>query len=326
MIKLMLMLLVTEGLDAGSWTLETPVSVSRHAEQMGGTQVYLNSSEHWPLGHLMKAVAVASANDAAMAVAEGLWGSEEAYLERVNERAQELDMAHTEFHSVHGLPPSKGEEPDRTTARDMALLGRACMTHDTVRAWVSMKELVFREGSATEYNTNKLLWRMDDCDGLKTGYIRAAGYCVTATAQRNGLRLICVVMGHPNNTARFKLAEDLLNEGFESVKRARLVSREETVGPTVQVSNCETTEVKLNVEEDIWVTAKATDIERMEIEVVAPSEITAPQQVGASLGEVRVMLDGAVIDTSPLVLPMTLEEAGWMRKIQTRVKTFFGTQ
>lgn len=214
MVKLIQMLLVCEGLRHGEWTLDTPVRVTRNAERMGGTQVFLKAGEAHELGDLMKAVAVASANDAAMAVAEGLWGSKEAYLERANERMRQLGMTNTTFRSVHGLPPEKGELPDATTARDMALLARACVREPLIREWTSMQELVFRPGQATQYNTNKLLWRMADCDGLKTGYIRAAGYCVTGTAQRDGARLIVVVMGHPNNNGRFALARDLLETGF----------------------------------------------------------------------------------------------------------------
>ena len=195
MIKMIQMLLVTEGLYKNSWTLETPIHVSLHAQKMGGTQVYLEAGETWTLGELMPAIAVASANDAAMAVAEGLWGSEEKYLEAVNARAKELGMASTEFHSVHGLPPDAGEEPDGTTARDMATLGRACVAYPYIMRLVGAKELQFRPEEAIKHNTNKLLWRMEDCDGIKTGYIRASGFCVTATAQRDGIRLIGVVMG-----------------------------------------------------------------------------------------------------------------------------------
>ena len=214
MIKLVMMLLVAEGIDRGDWALDRPIVATPHAQVMGGTQVYLEAGDVFDLGHLMMAVAVASANDAAMAVAEGLWGSEEKYLDAANARAQSLGMKHSEFHSVHGLPPSKGELPDKTTAREMAMLAQACMAHAHIREWVSTREFRFRPEDTIHYNTNKLLWRMENCDGLKTGYIRAAGYCVTATAERDGRRLIAVVMGHPNGNRRFKLAEDLINSGF----------------------------------------------------------------------------------------------------------------
>ncbi len=220
MVKMMQFLLVSEGIRRGDWALDTPVKASRRARGMGGTQVFLDSGEVWELGRLMQAVAVASANDAAMAVAEGLWGSAEAYLRRSNERARELGMAHSVFHSVHGLPPGKGQEPDRTTARDMAVLARKCVEDPQILAWTRQKSVIFRPGEKPYYNTNKLLRRVDDCDGLKTGYIRAAGFCVTATAQRCGKRLVAVVMGHTSADGRFTLARKLLDDAFASFDAA----------------------------------------------------------------------------------------------------------
>lgn len=217
MIKMMQMLLVSEGIRNDRWTLGTPITVTRHARRMGGTQVFIHEGDVFALGTLMEAVVVASANDAAMAVAEGLWGSESAYLLRVNERARELGMNRTEFHSVHGLPPDRGEQPDRSTARDMALLARKCVQNPQILAWTRMKRVRVRPGETPYLNTNKLLTRMPDCDGLKTGYIRAAGFCITATAERDGVRLIAVVMGHRSGHGRFELAEKLLEDGFAAV-------------------------------------------------------------------------------------------------------------
>ncbi|MEA3366313.1 MAG: serine hydrolase, partial [Candidatus Hydrogenedentes bacterium] len=127
MVKLMLMLMVAEGIEADEWTLDRVITVSEHAESMGGSQVYLAKGEEWKLADLLAAVCVASANDAAMAIAEGLWGSEEAYLKNMDARAKDLGMASSEFHSVHGLPPDPGEKPDKTCARDMAVLARHCV-------------------------------------------------------------------------------------------------------------------------------------------------------------------------------------------------------
>lgn len=214
MIKLMLMLLVAEGEERGDWTFDKPITATQHAQMMGGTQVWLNAGDVYELGHLMKTVAVGSANDAAMAVAEGLWGTEEAYLKAANERAKALGMSHTEIHSVHGLPPSKGETIDLTTARDMAVLACQCVRHPCIMDWVGRKEYQFKPDQDILYNTNKLLWRMEGCDGMKTGYISAAKFCVTGTASRDGVRLITVVMRHPNKYGRFNLAERMLEEGF----------------------------------------------------------------------------------------------------------------
>lgn len=214
MIKLMLMLLVAEGEQRGDWSFEKPITATQHAQTMGGTQVWLNAGDVYELGHLMKTVAVGSANDAAMAVAEGLWGTEEAYLAAANARAKALGMNHTEIHSVHGLPPSKGETVDLTTARDMAVLACQCVRHPCIMDWVGRKEYQFKPDQNILYNTNKLLWRMEGCDGMKTGYISAAKFCVTATASRDGVRLIAIVLRHPTKYGRFNMAERMLEEGF----------------------------------------------------------------------------------------------------------------
>ncbi|MFA6243304.1 MAG: serine hydrolase, partial [Candidatus Hydrogenedentales bacterium] len=210
MVKLMLMLLVTEGLDAGTWTLETPITISAGAANVGGTQVELKAKESWTLDQLMTAVAVASANNAATAVAEGLWGSVDKYLEAANARAKELGMRGTEYHSVHGLPPGKGELSDVTTARDMTVLAEECIKKPQIMTWVGVREFSLRPEEAPKSNTNKLLFSLEGCDGLKTGFTRAAGYCLTATAVRNGVRLVVVVMGCERLSQRFEVAQYLL--------------------------------------------------------------------------------------------------------------------
>lgn len=324
LIKIMQMLLVAEGVENGEWTLDDIIAVSRHAQRMGGTQVYLSEGEEYALAQLMNAVAVASANDAAMAVAEGLWGSEEAYLARMNERTLELGMTNSEFHSVHGLPPDRGEEPDRTTARDMAILARHAVTIEQVLAWTDQKELRFRPEDAIIRSTNKLLRSMEDCDGLKTGYIRASGFCIVATAARSDIRLIAVVMGHPNSAERFKLAGHLLEEGFASIDKRQVITKGETEGPVVPVANCEIESVTLRVDGDAWATARVDDFSRLEVVMDVPRVIVAPMTAGYKVGEARVVLDGEVLSSAPLVLAVDLKEAGWWWKLRDRVDDLLG--
>ena len=323
-IKIMLMLLVAEGLERGDWTLQTPIEASRHAQRMGGTQVFLHKGEVHPLEALMKAVAVVSANDAAMAVAEGLWGSEEAYLEKMNERAGELGMASSEFHSVHGLPPDRGEEPDRTTARDMAMLAQTCVRYAQILEWTSTVSFELRPREGKKYTTNDLMRRMSECDGLKTGYIRAAKFCIAATAERGGLRVISVVMGHNDKRARFDLAERLLLEGLEDVRKARVVIRGVTPTPTVRVANSETKVIALEFSDDVWVTARRSDWDRISVVLDHPEEVRAPMEAKTKVGEVRVELDGEVLSQTSLFLPVALKEAGWMWKVEQAVFSLFG--
>ena len=309
MVKMMLLLLVGEGIEKGTWTLDKRLKVSEHAQAMGGSQLYLAEGQEFTLGELMKAVAVASANDAAMVVAEGLWGSEEKYLKRMNERARELGMKHSEFHSVHGLPPEDGAKPDATTARDMALLGRHCIRHPFVMECVGTEEIQFGPKKTLAHNTNSLLKSMPSCDGLKTGYTRAAGFCLTATARQDDIRLIAVVMGCPNKRERFEAAQAILEKGFASVERTRLLARGEQVDASVPVQNCESGEARVRVEEDVWIVLKKGEKERVRIAVDTPEFVRPPLKAGTPMGQLRVEFAGTLLAQAPVALADDLKPA-----------------
>jgi D-alanyl-D-alanine carboxypeptidase (penicillin-binding protein 5/6) len=157
---------------------------------------------------------IQSANDAAVALALHLAGSKQALVDMMNQRADELGMERTTFHSVHGLPPGQGQKPDVTTARDMATLGRAVLRHPDLLRYTSTKERGFRDGSFIMRTHNKLLHTFDGCDGLKTGYFRAAGYSVTATAKRGDRRVVAVILGSKSKDARNTKAGELLAKGL----------------------------------------------------------------------------------------------------------------
>jgi len=319
MVKMMMLLLVAEGLRDGQWTLETPITITERAQGMGGTQVFLKEGEVFPLDRLMSAVAVGSANDAAMAVAEGLWGSEDSYKKRMNERAAELGMTNSVFHSVHGLPPAPGQDYDLTTARDMARLAQECVKDPTVIQWTSQKELVFRPGEHVVYSTNKLLFQMEGCDGVKTGYIRDAGFCVTASAVRDGIRLIAVVMGSNANHDRFSLAQQLLEESFAGICKKRVVTKGSPVGPVIRVANSEVPRVQLTAADDLWVIVKRDDADKVQLDPLCPVVIRPPVQAGAALGEVSAGVSGKSLGSVPLTLPMELKEAGWRWKLRRSI-------
>lgn len=323
MIKLMLMLMVMEGVERDDWSLDTRIEASRKAQRMGGTQVYLDKGEVHSLENLMLAVSIASANDAAMAVAEGLWGDEESYLAAMNVRAQELGMLDSDFHSVHGLPPDRGEEPDRTTAHDMALLARACVSIPKILQWTSTHGFEFRPGEGKKYTTNKLVREMDECDGLKTGFIRASGFCITATATRDDIRVISVVMGYRDKKERFKVAERLLLDGLDTVRRDLVVAQDVQESPIVSVADSETERIELAIENELWITARAQDFEKFEVVFDHPDELAAPLEANTEVGEVRVEFQGDVLARSALLITEDVEEAGWVWKIERAVTDFF---
>jgi serine-type D-Ala-D-Ala carboxypeptidase (penicillin-binding protein 5/6) len=311
MVKMMLLLLVSEGMDAGLVTGDYMLGVSRQAQNMGGTQVYLEEGESWPLDLLMKAIAIASANDAAMCIAEGLWGSKEECLEAMNHRAIELGMRDTVFNSVHGLPPSPGDDPDLTTARDMARLAIECVKHPRILDWVSQKELIFKPDHSTYYNTNKLLWRMEDSDGLKTGYIRAAGFCVTATVQREGLRLVSVVMGAPTVNSRFNLAAELLEDGFAAIHGVPVIGAGTPIGKTFSIPGTEAEQVRLETAEEIRLAIRPGDREKVQLEVRLMEPFHLPIASGEWAGDIIASLDGRKLGRFRAVTPIDLAPPGW---------------
>lgn len=324
MIKLMLMLMVAEGYERNDWTPDTPIPVSARAESMGGTQVYLNAGETWPLGHLMRAVTIASANDAAMAIAEGLWGSEAAYLEAANARALALGMADTVLSGVHGLPPDRGEPFDVTTAYDMALLARACVSSTVIMNLARQREMKFRPEDAVKYNTNKLLWRMDDCDGLKTGYIRAAGFCIAATAKRDGRRLVCIVMGSPSKYGRFQLAEDTMDRYLDDYESVRLLSKGDAIGVSVPVKRGRIDTVAVSPASDVTVDLPRQLLADLSIEAHHPESLKAPLREAAVVGELSVTLGGTQVATAPLMVPDEVLSRGWYLSYEGGVAKWMG--
>ncbi len=314
MLKMMQMLLVEEGAQAGRWGYDAPIQVSSLAQSMGGTQVFLETGETWTLERLMEAIAVASANDASVAVAEGLWGSVEACLEAMNQRAQELGMTNTKFYSVNGLPPGDNASFDLTSARDMATLGRALLAYPKVLTWTSMSELQFRPEDAVRKSTNKLLETMPGCDGLKTGYIRAAGFCLTATAMRSDVRLIAVVMGS-DKTGRFTHTQQVLEEGFAMVRRIGPVRAGTPIGKPVAVAHGLTSTLELIARDTIETVVRVEDLPRLALEVTAPTALDAPVNAHEEVGKVRLVLAEQVLGESPLVTAAAVERKGLKHRI-----------
>ncbi|AOS43899.1 D-alanyl-D-alanine carboxypeptidase DacF precursor [Lacunisphaera limnophila] len=221
--KLMTFFVVIDQVESGRIALTDPVTVSAEAARTGGSQVYLKQGEVFTVDDLLHALMIQSANDAAVALATHAAGSREAFVELMNAKARALGMTSTTFHSPHGLPPSKGQSPDVTTARDLARLSRELIRHGQVLRYSSIKERAFREVAAEPFimrNHNGLLTAFPGCDGLKTGYFSAGGFSLAATAERNGRRLIAVVLGSEQRVVRDVKARELLERGFATVPPA----------------------------------------------------------------------------------------------------------
>ena len=216
-LKMMDMLVILELVEQGKVGLDEMVRVTREAAQMGGSQVYLDPKEQFSVEELLYALAVQSANDAAVALAVHVAGSTEGFVALMNKRAGELGMKDTRFHSVHGLPPSEGQQPDQTTARDLSLLSLELVKRPAIFDYTGTRERSFRDGKFVMRNHNHLLGMVHGCDGFKTGYFQAAGFSIVATAKRDGVRIIALVMGSKDRKVRDAKAAELLEKGFSLV-------------------------------------------------------------------------------------------------------------
>lgn len=218
-LKLMDLLVILEYVEQGKLQLDEMVQVTDDAAKMGGSQVYLDPKEQFTVEELLFALAVQSANDAAVALAIHVAGSVEEFVAMMNQKADELGMKDTTFHSVHGLPPASGQSPDVTTAFDLSLLGRELTRHQEIFKYTSMKQRDFRGGAFVMRNHNHLLRQVFGCDGFKTGYFKAAGFSIIATAIRDETRIIAIVMGSVDRKVRDAKAAELIAKGFSLVEK-----------------------------------------------------------------------------------------------------------
>lgn len=288
MVKMILMLLVMEKIEEQSISLADPVVTSAKASNYGGSQVYLKHGEVFPLEEMMKAIAIHSANDASVAVAEFLTGSVGGCVDLMNRRAKELGMKETVYYSVDGLPPGKGDAPDLSSAHDLALLARKLVKYPKILEWGSTRSAPFRQGKFTLTNTNKLIGTFPGADGLKTGYYRKAGYNLTATASRDGLRMISVVLGSSTGKGRARESARLLSIGFNMYTRARVVQKGEPVSQEVNVSGAKVKSMVLVASKDLFLHVRRGAVSQVHLELSAPPEIAAPIHKGKSYGEIVV--------------------------------------
>lgn len=213
-VKLMDLLIIMEKVRQGTLKLTDTVTVAPEAADIGGSHIELKEKETFSIDDLLYALMVKSANDAATALAIHVAGSEQAFVELMNRKARELGMISTRFHSVHGLTTKRGQAHDKATARDLSLLARAVLKYPDTLRYSSTKRFTFRNGTFNINNHNHLLGVVEGCDGLKTGYFVKAGFSIVATAKRNNVRIIAVVLGSRSRQTRDLKAKELLAKGF----------------------------------------------------------------------------------------------------------------
>ena len=285
--KVMTMLLTMEALDSGAITLETMVPVSAHAAGMGGSQVYMEEGEQFSVHDMLKAIAVASGNDASVAMAEYLAGSESAFVEKMNARAAELGMNDTVFQNCTGLPA----EGHHTSAYDIALMSRdLILNHPDIRTYTTIWMDTLRDGAFQLSNTNKLIRFYDGATGLKTGSTDAALYCISATAEKEGMELIAVVLGSPTSADRFETAKATLTYGFANYALVT-AAPSEPINPVEVVLGRET-QVQPVLAESAQLLLPKGDAGKITTTVDLAESVQAPVEAGQELGTLTVLVDG----------------------------------
>lgn len=299
-VKVMTILLCAEALDEGRVNLEDKVSVSKNASGMGGSQVYLDTGETQTLEILLKSAIVGSANDAAVAIAEYLSGSQELFVKRMNARAAELGMTDTVFVNCTGLPA----EGQYTTARDVARMSQALFSHNVYFHFsgVWMDEVDHGDGRKTQLtNTNRLIRLYDGCDGGKTGSTNEAGYCLTATAIRGDMRLIAIVLGGTTGALRFEAATKMLDYGFANYRLLDVAQRGARVKGEMRVTGGSVSSIPLMLNGSLSLLMNRMQTADVELNPSLPESIGAPVRVGDSVGSVDVIVNGRLIASVPVV-------------------------
>jgi len=316
MVKMLTELIVLEWVASGNVGMDDVITVSARASRMGGSQVYLAHNEQFTVEELLEALAIHSANDAAVALAEHVAGSVEAFVDLMNDRARRLGMHKSEFHTVHGLPPGRGQSPDLTTARDMAVLAQALLEYPEALEWSSQSTAPFRGGEFLMYNPNKLVGQYRGLDGLKTGYHSQAGFCVTATAVQQDVRLISVVMGCGSDRARATETTRLLSYGFSQFEPVTLVA--EAGAPfasPAKVEGGKSAELALTYAGPLVVNVPRDLKDQLQLRHEVMSSITAPVARGDKLGEALAVLDDRVMGRVDLLASESVEAGNWFHRL-----------
>ena len=287
--KIMTLLLFAEALERGDFALTDTVRVSAYAASMGGSQVYLKEGEEITVEELLKSAIIASANDASVAIAELVSGSERVFVEAMNKRAKELSMDNTSFENVTGLDDTTVNH--YSSARDVAIMSSELIKHDIILNYSSIWQDTIRGGEFTLTNTNRLIRYYDGCTGLKTGSTDKAGYCISATAKRDNMSLIAVVLGAETRDKRNEIARELLDFGFANYA---VYHTEERIIENIPVYSAKTKSVPLYCGEFTCLVDKGK-LSSVEIKYDIPKYITAPIGAGEVVGGMEYYLDGELI-------------------------------
>lgn len=320
MTKMMSLILIMEAIENGNIKLDQIVTVSENASKMGGSQIYLEANEKMSVDDLLKGICMASANDAVVALAETIYGSESEFVNEMNKKSKKLGLTNTNFMNATGLD----EENHYSSARDMALIARELIKHDKVLDYSSRYEDYLRENTNKKFwlvNTNKLIKTYEGMDGLKTGYTESAGYCLTATAKRNNMRLIGVVMKEESSNIRNSDMTELLNYGFSLYKVKNLLKKNKVV--SIYEDN-KSSKVKNDVivKEDINILNKKNSKERKVSYKIKLDKKSLPIEKDSKIGTLEVIENNKVIYKTNVYSKDRIKKANLLELYLRNIKDF----
>ncbi|KNY25043.1 D-alanyl-D-alanine carboxypeptidase family protein [Pseudobacteroides cellulosolvens] len=318
--KVMSMLLIMEAIDSGKVTYEDMVPVSEHAYNMGGSQVYLKPGEEFTVLEMLKAVAIHSANDAVVALAEKISGSEEIFVSAMNEKAKQLGMNNTNFLDCNGLT----DDGHYSSASDIGKMSAELIRkHPKVLEITKIWQDKFRNGQFSLDNTNRLIHTYNGATGLKTGFTTKAGYCLSASADRNDMQLIAVVLGEPDSNTRFAEAKKLLDYGYANYQMVKIKNKGEELG-TVEVKKGVGTSVKGALKADVSLMIKKGKKDTIKQNVKMTESIEAPVKSGQKIGEITFEDNGQIIAKEDVVAVEEVKKASFVRLFFRMVVGWFG--
>ena len=319
MTKIMSMLLIMESIEDGSLNYSDKVLISENASGMGGSQVFLQAGEEYTVDSLLKCIAVSSANDAVVAMAEKISGSVDAFVKLMNERASKLGLKNTHFTNPHGLD----NEDHYSTVYDMAIIAKELLKHEDILKYTSIYEDYLTKPDGSQIwlvNTNRLVRFYDGVDGLKTGYTTASGYCLTATAKKNDLRLISVVMKSPSAEDRSSDTSSLLSYGFNSFKNNIIYKKDQSLGK-IPVEKGKIKEVDVYLKEDATQILSVTEKPDEYSFNIKIDKIQAPVKSGTVVGTTEIIdSNGNIIDEVEIIVKENIEKAGFFDYLKQSFK------
>lgn len=311
--KIMTLLLVMEAVDKGRIKLTDKVTASPRVVSMGGSQVYLSEGEVMTVNDLIKATAISSGNDSAVALAEYLAGTEENFVDAMNRRARELGMKDTHFYNATGLPPTTpGGQENYTSSYDVAVMSRQLLKHPRITRWSGTWMDKLRGGKFTLYNTNHLLKYYAGADGLKTGHTQDAGWCLAGTAKRGGWRLIAVTMGAATERERVVETARLLDHGYSSFQRTTIIREGQKAG-TVTPRLAARSGIPVEAQESLMTIVPRGQGGQIKTRLILKKGLEAPLPKGAQVGRVAAVVSGREIASVPAITSEEVRKVGWLR-------------